>query len=123
MPVAFTLNGRSVRPLERNHSELAKREGVEIPHLCYTKACARTATPSLRGWIKGDASGAVMLPISERWNGSHHGQHARADEPEDGDRAAPFGHSGTILYAQFGARSVGETAVGWEAAIQVASSA
>ena len=85
------------RPRRRDaSSRRPTRHGVEIPHLCYKEGMrpdgnCRTCMVE----IKGER---VLAPSCCRYPDGRHGGHdrqrARADQPEDGARAAALRHAG-----------------------------
>src|ERR1700710_2103703 len=66
-PVAFTLDGREVeaRPGETIW-QVARREGVEIPHLCYTPAPGYRADGNCRACMVEVAGERVLAPSCVR---------------------------------------------------------
>jgi hypothetical protein len=55
-PISFTLDDAPIDALPgETILQAAERHGTRIPHLCYTRACARTGTAA-RAWSRSPAS-------------------------------------------------------------------
>ncbi len=95
--ISFTLNGTPVVLRSgRNDSPKPRSSlGVEIPTLVlHGRHAARWQLPHLHGGDQGRTrASAVLLPLSQIRDGSHHQQRAGADQPENVDRAAALGRS------------------------------
>jgi formate dehydrogenase major subunit len=110
MPIEFKLNGKTVigRP-DETIIETAKKNGVEIPHLCYKpgmrpdgncRACVVD--------IKASAPSRPPAAASRRRHGGHHRQSAFGAVAEDGLGAAARRHAGAGIHEEQRGRPLGE---------------
>ena len=102
LPIEFKLNGRTVvgRP-DEPIIETARKNGVTIPHLCYSPTLR--ADGNCRACVVEVKGERVLAPSCCRY--PTQGMEvttdsARARVAEDGDRAAPVGHAGDAVHAE-----------------------
>ncbi len=121
--VTFLLDGREVTA---RHSdtliEIADREGVRIPRLCYMPGMDAVGNcRSLHGGDQGRARACrVLLPQSRERHAGHDQERARAQSSANGHRTPAVGHAGERIYAAQRSRRVGGQAQGRQTAVRTA---
>ena len=110
--IQFELDGKQVEAINGETIwQVAKRQGREIPHLCYSPAAglpARRQLPRLHGRGRGRArAGGVLQAHAERRHEGEVGEPARGRGAENGDGIAGRRPAGARNLARSGVRNSG----------------